>query len=159
MADSEAKAQEWADSMDSILREASANLTSLGVDIIEGLGEALGGGKVADIGKSLLMSLAGFLSQFGKMLIALAIGEMAFMQSLKNPALWPVALAAGIAMSLAAGAIKGLMLGGVSGSSGSSSGGGGGSSISAQPQTIIIEGKIKGRDIWISNRRYVEENG
>jgi hypothetical protein len=156
MADSEAKTQKWADDMDSILKDANANIVSLGVDIIEGLGEALGGGRTLDIGRSLLMSLSGFLAQFGKMLITLAIGEMAFMKSLKDPALWPVALAAGIAMTLAAGAIKGLMSGGLSGSG--SSGGGTSSGSSLRTQRIEVYGKIQGKDIVIAQKRYYEDN-
>jgi hypothetical protein len=137
------------------LRDTAVNV---GGQFAEALGEALGSGNFDDLGNQLLSAFANFLSQFGQMLVALGIGQMAFVESLKTPAAAPMAIAAGIAMMVAAGAIRGLMSRGLSGSGSSSGGSSGGSMASYNPQTIKVEGVIRGKDIYITNRRYAEDN-
>lgn len=157
------KIEDFQERLKEALTELQFMAVDLGVQIAESLGQALGGGDTKELGKGLLLSFANFLSQFGKMLIGVGLGLEAFQASIKtmNPVL---ALAAGAALLLAAGAIKGLMSKGMSGSGSSGGGGyssGGGSHASAQAgkQVIVVEGTIKGKDIFISNRRYIEENG
>jgi hypothetical protein len=143
------------------LQEALSSMRDMAIDygaqIAEALGEALGGGDTKELGKGLLLSLANFLSQFGKMLIVAGLGIQAFADAMATGNA-PLAIAAGVAMLVAAGAIKGMMS--KAGSSGVT-GSGGGSQASMQPQTIkvIVEGKISGKDINIASRRYVEDNG
>ena len=143
------------------LQESLSSMRDMAIDygaqIAEALGEALGGGDVKELGKGLLLSLANFLSQFGKMLIVAGLGIQAFAESMASGNA-PLAIAAGVAMLVAAGAIRGIMS--KAGSSGVT-GSGGGSQASMQPQTIkvIVEGKISGKDINIVNRRFVEDNG
>lgn len=128
----------------------------LGAQLIEGLGEALGGGNVQDIGKTLLLSFANFLGQFGKLLFMAGVGIAAFVESTATLNA-PLAIAAGIAMMLAAGAIKGLLKGAAKQSS--SSGGSGGYSSQASSGNIKIEltGVLKGSDIWLSGTRYSKQ--
>jgi len=144
--------------MQARMAEALTSMRDMAVDygmqIAEALGEALGGGNVQELGKGLLLSLANFLSQFGKMLIVAGLGIDAFAKSMATGNA-PLAIAAGAAMLVAAGAIKGLMASagksGVSGAGGYSGSGG-------SMQTIRVEGVLKGKDIHWSNKRYEEEN-
>lgn len=127
--------------------------------VVESFAFALGSGQMDEFGKQFLAGMGDLLSQFGKMLIALALAEAAFLESLVNPATWPVALAAGIAMVAIGGAIKGaLSNAGSSMSGGGSAGGSYGSSSagnsSLQNLTIEIKGVLKGSDIAISSKRY-----
>jgi len=143
--------------MEEILTTGRDMAVDLGTQVLEGLGEALTGGNLKDIGKGLLMSLAGFLAQFGKLLITLGLGMTAFVKSLEtmNPI---IAITAGAAMLVAAGAIRGLAS---SGAKQFSSGGGGyGGGASMQPQNIKVEvrGKITGKDIVIAGTRYLNDN-
>lgn len=141
--------------MEEILTTARDMAVNYGSEIVEALGEALTGGNLDDIGKSLLMSLANFLSQFGKMLIVMGLGIEAYVKSLAtlNPFM---AVAAGVAMLLAAGAIKGIISRQSSSvSSGRMGGGSGGYGGQAAGQMkVVIEGKLVGRDIYWSNKRY-----
>ena len=142
--------------MEYILTSGRDMAVDLGSQIIEGLGEAMAGGNVKDIGKGLLLSLANFLSQFGKLLITMGLGMEAFIKSLAtmNPV---IAVAAGAAMLLAAGAIRGLVSGG---GRQVASGGGGGYSGGLQAQNLRVEvyGKISGKDLVIASKRYTNDN-
>jgi len=141
--------------LNNIISNANDAIASLGAQLVEGIGEALAGGNVKDIGKQLLSSLAGFLSHFGEMLLATGLGIKAFNEATKTLNA-PMAIAAGIAMMLAAGAVRGML----SNASSSVGGGGGGgyANASMSPVKVIVEGKIKGKDIYIAHRRYVEDN-
>jgi len=71
---------------------------------------ATGGNIGKAFGKAILGSLASVLSQFGDMLIAASLAGLTFstaLANLFNPANWGVALAAGIALKIAAGALGG----------------------------------------------------
>jgi len=141
--------------------DAGRTLEGLAADLVEGIAAALSGGDMKDIGKNLLMSFANFLSMFGKLLIVYAIGSKEFWSNLgsggKN---WPLALGAGIAMIVAAGLIKGALSHASQTVSSGMGGGGGGHTamIAQQNMKIIVEGVIKGRDIYISGQRYVADS-
>jgi len=143
--------------MEYILTSGRDMAVDLGSQIIEGLGEAMAGGNVKDIGKGLLLSLANFLSQFGKLLITMVLGMEAFIKSLATMNT-VIAVAAGAAMLLAAGAIRGLVSGG--GRQVASGGGGGGYSGGLQAQNLRVEvyGKISGKDLVIASKRYTNDN-
>jgi len=71
-----------------------------------------------------------------------------------------VALAAGIAAVAAAGIIKGVIGSGAKAMTGGGTGGGyggGGGQASAGQMKVVIEGKLVGKDIYWSNRRYEDE--
>jgi len=149
--------------MEELLTSARDMAAELGFQMVEALGEALGGGEVKELGKGLLMSLANFLSQFGRLLLVMGLGMEAFVKSLESLNPW-VAIAAGTAMLVAAGAIRGLLSsGGKSVSTGTASAPSSsyGSSYAAQgsmkTMTIKIEGELHGRDIYWSGKRYAED--
>ncbi len=98
-------------------------------DAFASLGEVLaqGGNPIEAFGNVLLGSFSDFLKQFGKLLIeygAAGLGLATVTKALLNPlTAGPAAIAAiaaGIALEIAAGAIKGLISGGGSGQSGKS---------------------------------------
>lgn len=142
--------------MEEILTVGRDMAVDLGAQVIEGLGEALAGGNLQDIGKGLLLSLANFLSQFGKLLITMGLGMEAFAKSLAtmNPL---AAIAGGAAMLLAAGAIRGLVSGGARQVSGGGGGYGGGN-LQTQNMKVQVVGKISGKDIVIASQRYINDN-
>jgi hypothetical protein len=142
--------------MEQILTTGRDMAADLSMQIIESIGAAFAGGNVKEIGKELLLSLANFMSQFGKLLITLGLGLDAFVKSLKtmNPV---IAIAAGIALIAAAGAIKGLMDKGVSPSGGGSGGSRGGGYSSSGAYAVAggerLVAKLRGKDIEIALRR------
>lgn len=153
--------KEVVDDMKDILQDGVMAVGELAGQLMEGLGTALAGGDMKDIGRGLLESFAGFLQQFGTLLVAYGIARTAFYKSLTSGAAGGgIAIAAGLAMLLAAGAVKGaLSKGGGAMSGGGSSGSSGGGGITSQQMKVIVEGRIRGKDIWISNKRYEETNG
>jgi hypothetical protein len=157
LAESNTKLEREMTKMEEILTSGRDMVIDLGQQLAEGLGEALAGGNTKDIGKNLLLSFANFLGQFGKMLFMAGLGIEAFVRSTASLNA-PLAIAAGIAMMVAAGAVKGL-IGGASKqvASGASGGGGYAATTNLQSQKIIIEGKLSGRNIYWSNRRYESE--
>ena len=150
--------------MEQILTDARDMAVDFGSQIVESLGEALGGGNIKEIGRGLLMSLANFLLQFGTLLITMGLGMEAFVESLATMNPW-IAIAAGAAMLIAAGVIKGLLSkGSKSVTSGATSGSGysgqsSGYSRGAETGTmkIVVEGKLEGKDIFWSGKRYAQE--
>lgn len=138
--------------MQEILSSGRDMAVSLGSQLIEGLGEALASGDLKEVGKQLLSSFAGFLSQFGKMLIAYGIAHTAFYESLiAGPVGGVRAIAAGTAALLAAGAIKGLMAN--TAKSGAGAGNYSANNTSMQNIKVHVVGKIKGKDIGIAMKR------
>jgi hypothetical protein len=96
----------------------------------EGLGALMSGDmNVGEFGLSLLATVGNFIVQFGQLMIAQAVAMAALQLSIKNPALWPVALAAGIALVAVGSAISNMSKKGLTGSGGG--GGGGGSSAAS----------------------------
>jgi hypothetical protein len=148
------------------LKESLIDMRAMAIDygtrVIEDLGAALAGGDVKGLGERLLMGLADLLSQFGRMLITLALGESAFVKSLKNPLLWPIALAAGAAMLVTAGVIRGVLSSagesmGSGGGGGYSGGGASRANASFQTNKVELVGVLKGSDIYLSGKRYAKE--
>ena len=151
--------EEQVNRLTDILRYGKDMAADMAGQMLEGIGEALAGGDIKDLGRNLLSSFADFMATFGKMLIAFGIAQSAFYKALAAPGPHTavIAIAAGAAMLVAAGAIKGLMARGSSNVSGSSSSGGG-SYASSGTQTIKIVGELKGKDIYFSQQRYANDS-
>ena len=92
----------WANTANRIVSISNDFLTNSFVSLGETLGKVLGGEKVQPF-VALAGVLADALTQLGQALISFAILEGAAFEALKNPASWPIALAAGLA-AVAAGA-------------------------------------------------------
>lgn len=140
-------------------QDAKNSLSDLAADTVQGMFEAIGSGDWSNFGREMLLGFANFLSILGRQMIALALAESAFMKALSNPAMWPIALAAGIAAVAAAGLIRGTIAAGSSamGGGGSGSYASGANSASLNTIKVIVEGKTRGKDIYWSNRRYSDE--
>ena len=150
--------EEMGDALSSGLKAlATEGLTQFG----EFLGTVISGGDmtVKDFGRGLLDSLGKFMSQFGEAMVAMGIAQIMLDVALKsfNPAL---AIIGGVALVAAGATIsnlskKGMDTGGGSGSY-SPSGGGGFSSMSgigANMQPIVLDTRISGRDMIITQGR------
>lgn len=157
IAEANADLRDMVSEMEEILTSGRDMAIDLGGQIVEGLMEAMSGGDTDEIGKSLLSSFANFLSQFGKMLLVAGLGIEAFVKSTATLNA-PLAIAAGIAMMAAAGAVRGIIGGASKQVASGGSGGGHSSSASMKDLKIQIEGKLKGKDIYWSTVRYVEDN-
>jgi len=146
--------------VEKLFQDGKKALVDLAMDTVQNLFAAMSSGNWGDFGKSLLEGIADFLSMMGKLLISYAMASMAFMKTLQNPAMWPVALAAGISMIAIAGLIKGAISKGSQSYSSGAMSTGGGASMGATTQNlkVIVEGKIQGKDIYISSRRYADSN-
>jgi hypothetical protein len=136
------------------LNQAFSDSASQGLqDFFVGIGDVAN--KQISFGDNLLKAIAGFMKQFGQNLIALGIGKIGLDNLFKTGFGGPAAIAAGVALVSAAGAIsKGLAkksqsIG--SGGSGGSSSGFSGQTISAagSQSNIQITGKLvgSGRDL------------
>jgi hypothetical protein len=150
--------EEMGDALSSGLKAlATEGLTQFG----EFLGSVISGGDmtIKDFGKGLLDSIGKFMGQFGEAMIAMGIAQVMLDVAIKsfNPAL---AIIGGVALVAAGAAIsnlskKGMDTGGGSGSY-SPSGGGGFSSMSgigANMQPIVLDTRISGRDMIITQGR------
>jgi hypothetical protein len=93
----------WANTANKIVSISNDFLANSFVSLGETLGKALAGEKVQPF-VALAGILADALTQLGQALISFAILEGAAFEALKNPASWPIALAAGVA-AVAAGAL------------------------------------------------------
>ena len=91
----------WANTANKIVSISNDFLANSFVSLGETLGKVLGGEKVQPF-VALAGILADALTQLGQALISFAILEGAAFEALKNPASWPIALAAGLA-AVAAG--------------------------------------------------------
>ena len=149
--------EEMGDALSSGLKSlATEGLTQFG----EFLGTVISGGDmtVKDFGRGLLDSLGKFMSQFGEAMVAMGIAQIMLDVALKsfNPAL---AIIGGVALVAAGAAISNLSKKGISeGSSGGSSFSGGGnfssmSGIGANMQPIVLDTRISGRDMIITQGR------
>jgi hypothetical protein len=92
----------WANTANKIVSISNDFLANSFVSLGESIGQALAGEKVQPF-VALAGILADALTQLGQALISFAILEGAAFEALKNPASWPIALAAGTA-AVAAGA-------------------------------------------------------
>jgi len=150
--------EEMGDALSSGLKSlATEGLTQFG----EFLGTVISGGDmtVKDFGKGLLDSLGKFMGQFGEAMIAMGIAQVMLDVAIKsfNPAL---AIIGGVALVAAGAAISNLSQKGMDTSGGSGgfspSGGGGFSSMSgigANMQPIVLDTRISGRDMIITQGR------
>ena len=150
-----ATSEEWKN----IMLSLNDFFDSFAMDIVESIGMAIGGADIEELGKSLLLGFANILSQLGQMLIAYSGILSAFQLTSENPAAWPVALAAGVAALVAAGAIKAAVRGGMG--TVTQGGGGGSASYNAEAGSlrVVVEGKLRGKDIYFANRRFEEIKG
>jgi hypothetical protein len=92
----------WANTANKIVSISNDFLTNSFVSLGETLGKVFAGEKVQPF-VALASVLADALTQLGQALISFAILEGAALEAFKDPAKWPIALAAGIA-AVAAGA-------------------------------------------------------
>jgi len=149
--------EEMGDALSSGLKSlATEGLTQFG----EFLGTVISGGDmtVKDFGRGLLDSLGKFMSQFGEAMVAMGIAQIMLDVALKsfNPAL---AIIGGVALIAAGAAISNLSQKGIDKSGGmdsSFSGGGNFSSMSgigANMQPIVLDTRISGRDMIITQGR------
>ena len=150
--------EEMGDALSSGLQAlATEGLTQFG----EFLGSVISGGDmtIKDFGKGLLDSIGKFMGQFGEAMIAMGIAQVMLKVALKtfNPAL---AIIGGVALVAAGAAISNLSKKGISESGGdggfSPSGGGGFSSMSgigSNMQPIVLDTRLSGRDMIITQGR------
>jgi len=111
----------------------------------EGIGALMSGDmNMKDFGKSLLVNFGNFLKEFGKLMIAYALAAANLDITMKNPALWPLGLAAGIALIAIGSAISNAGAKGVAGLSNSSGGGtsSGSSGYSGTSNTVAANNKV-----------------
>jgi hypothetical protein len=141
------------------MNELNYMVQDFAAQFLDAIGQALAGGNTKDLGKGLLIALANFMVQFGVMLLTTGLGLKAFAESMNNPENAGIAIAAGAALIIAGGAIKGLLSKGAKGGGGSSGGGGYSAAAMEKAMKIEVYGKIEGKDIAITSRRYVEDNG
>jgi hypothetical protein len=146
--------EQWVNSW----KQATEEVTSMISDAFIGVFESIGSGSFEGFGDALLQNFGRFIANFGKMLVAMGTSMLLAQTLLKTPSI-PTALAA-IAAGGAAMAIGGLMMGMANkqGSNLGGSGGGGQASMSQQNMKIEVVGKISGKDIVISSKRYLEDN-
>jgi hypothetical protein len=136
--------------------DISGPLSDMFTSLAESFGQlAVGAANVEDFGKTIIMAMADFVSQLGKMMIATGIARLALEKVLENPY---GAIAAGAALVALGAASKAIMKRGPSSSSPSIPSGAragtsnaGSSSSYFQPQPVQVYGTIKGRDIEISS--------
>ena len=150
--------EEMGDALSSGLKSlATEGLTQFG----EFLGSVISGGDmtIKDFGKGLLDSIGKFMGQFGEAMIAMGIAQVMLDVAIKsfNPAL---AIIGGVALVAAGAAISNLSQKGMDtsgGSGGSSFSGSGGfssmSGIGANMQPIVLDTRISGRDMIITQGR------
>jgi len=157
LSDMEELGKEMGDALSSGLKSlATEGLTQFG----DFLGTVISGGDmtVKDFGKGLLDSIGKFMGQFGEAMIAMGIAQVMLDVALKtfNPAL---AIIGGVALVAAGAAISNLSQKGIDKSGGmdsSFSGGGNFSSMSgigANMQPIVLDTRISGRDMIITQGR------
>jgi hypothetical protein len=145
--------------IEGVMNELQYMVQDFAAQFLDAIGQALAGGNTKDLGKGLLIALANFMVQFGVMLLTTGLGLKAFAESMNNPENAGIAIAAGAALIIAGGAIKGLLSKGAKGGGGSSGGGGYSAAAMEKAMKIEVYGKIEGKDIAITSRRYVEDNG
>ena len=130
------------------------SLGSAAISFAENIGKLAGGGKVADIGKGLLLSIAEFASKLGKYLILTGLGIEAFKESLKSLN-GVAAVVAGVALVAAASAVTSTLNKGLDGGGSGGYDGGGGSygGVNYNPQPIVLETRIEGNDLILVQKR------
>jgi hypothetical protein len=149
--------EEMGDALSSGLKSlATEGLTQFG----EFLGNVISGGDmtVQDFGRGLLDSIGKFMSQFGEAMIAMGIAQTMLDAAIKTGN-GPLAIIGGVALVVAGAAISNLSQKGIDKSGGmdsSFSGGGNFSSMSgigANMQPIVLDTRLSGRDMIITQGR------
>ena len=162
---------------DSFKQDMAYSVADFGVNVVSQLGEALGqlaatGEFPADFGKNVLFIIGSFISQLGKMLLAMGIAASGFQALLDSaftsPPAAALAIAGGLALIAAGSFFQGMAKAGPTGAGGGVGGGGGGNTVSSQPYsavnpmsgkgfegvtTLNLSGVLKGDSIYISNER------
>jgi phage-related minor tail protein len=159
------KAFEIGASLSTSINEGLQSLAANGAALMgEFMGSLMSGGDmtIQDFGKGILASIGQFMSDFGKAMIAIGIAEAGIKLAIStmNPVL---AIAGGIALVAAGAALSNVAKAGIDSSSG---GGGGGnaaggsytpnygmSGMSANMEPIIMDTRISGRDMIITQSR------
>ena len=110
----------------------------------DGLGKLMTGDiSFKDFGKNILSVIASFMVQFGKLLIAYAIAASGLEAAISNPAAWPVALAAGVALVAIGSAFSSLSNKGLSsGGSGGYAPASGYSNYNSSSGTAALSGNV-----------------
>lgn len=120
----------------------STSLETAALNVGEFLGAlALGDAGIGDFAKVMAASFADLAVTIGKITIKAALAVAGIDAALKNPAMWPVALAAGVALVTIGSMVKGALASASGGGSMASASAGslsGGSASNAQPQNITI---------------------
>ena len=147
--------------------QMQAMLQTYVVNVIASIGDLVGqalvmGGDAFKGGKDeMLKGFADFLGKFGALLIAFGVANQAFWEAISkpSPATSAIAIGAGIAAVVAAGAIKGYLKKQANsnniGSIPSSGGGGGMGSSGYSNNDMYIYSRLDGRDLVLSNQRAV----
>ena len=137
----------------------SQSFVDLGISIGEGMGNMLSGMEnFESAGDKILVAVGDFASKFGALLIAIGIGEEAFIKSIGNPV---ALIAIGITL-VALGAATRALLKNRAGAIGGGGGGGTGRgypSYATVGQTVQFDAVIKGEDIYLSNQRTAARYG
>jgi ABC-type transporter Mla subunit MlaD len=126
--------------------------------IAEGIGQAFAG--TANFGDALLKAAADFAQQFGAILVAVGIGEVAFQASGANPVALIAAGAALVALGAAAKAKINSTSKGITGAaSGAASTGARANQQSSAPsglqdQQLVADVVIRGQDLWVVFSNY-----
>jgi hypothetical protein len=136
-------------------------ITDMVADSIENIGQAFSGGiSGKELGRELLVAFADFLSMMGKMMITAGIMMSGLFKALANPLNplgWMALVGLGAAALLTAGLIKGAISSGAAGVTGGTGSANNSNAGNIQQIKVMVEGKISGRDIVLSSRRYSEE--
>lgn len=127
-------------------------IVDFGSNLAFGLGEAIT--STQSFGKTFLKAIANFMGQLGRLMIIAGIGKEKFEKLLSVPGGGPLIVAAGIALTVAAGAVSGALNRGIYGSG---TGGRGGAPVNdfSRSTTVLLDGqfRIEGRDlVYIVNK-------
>jgi len=128
MEEKKTQVKQFNDSLNGLI---ASGMASAAMTFGAGIGSLMSGDmNVGEFGMSLLASVGNFIVQFGEMMITQALAQAALLASISNPLMWPLALAAGVALVAAGTALSNISKKGLSGGASSGGGGGGGSAAS-----------------------------
>jgi hypothetical protein len=158
---------EYQKSFEKLSEQMKAMLQTYIVDVVVSIGDLIGqalvmGGDAFKGSKDeMLKGFADFLGKFGALLIAFGVASSAFWESMSkpSPATSAIAITAGIAAVVAAGAIKGYLKKQANsnniGSIPSPIGGGSMGSSGYSNNEMYMYSRLDGRDLVLSNQRAV----
>ena len=137
---------EWKGLWESAIMEVTSFMADTFGEVFERIGE----GSFQGFGENLLGNFGNLIKSLGKMLMLFGSLWLAALTLMKAPTI-PTAIAA-IAIGAAAVGVGSLMIGASKRAASNISGGG-----STTQQSVNVQGVIKGRDIYLSSQRYVNE--